>query len=47
MPAKSYAQLRYIMALRGKYKSRENTPEDKKWIWDEGWQHLEKGAKKN
>lgn len=37
MPSSSEKQRNYIFYLRGKYKSKENTPEDKSWIWDEGW----------
>jgi len=37
MPSKSTKQRNYIFFLRGKYKSKENTPESQKWIWDQGW----------
>jgi hypothetical protein len=40
MPSSSEKQRNYIFYLRGKYKSKENTPEDEKWIWDSGWNKI-------
>ena len=41
MPAQSKSQLRYIFALRDKYKTKKNTPEDKQWIWDKEWEDVD------
>lgn len=37
MPAKSKTQWKYIQYLRTKHKNKENTPESKKWIWNDEW----------
>jgi hypothetical protein len=37
MPADSRKQQQMIYAKRGQYKSKENTPEDWKWIWNDDW----------
>ena len=37
MPSTSKSQFRYIQAMRSKYGSRSNAPEDKKWIFDSEW----------
>lgn len=37
MPAKSQQQLKMIYALRNKYKTKKDTPEEDKWIWNEEW----------
>ena len=42
MPAKSVKQLRFIYALRGKYKSKKKTPKKYKWVWNDEWLHLKK-----
>lgn len=47
MPAISYAQHRYIFALRSKYKSKSNTPKTYQWIWESGWSKIAPNAKKN
>jgi hypothetical protein len=40
MPSSTEKQRNYIFYLRGKYKSKENTPEDEKWIWESGWEKV-------
>ena len=35
--AKSQQQLKMIYAIRNKYKTKKDTPEDEKWVWDEEW----------
>jgi hypothetical protein len=42
MPSSSEKQRRYIFYLRGKYKTESDTPEDKKWIWDSGWEKVKR-----
>lgn len=37
MPAQSKAQFRYIQALRSKYGSKDETPEEHKWAWEGDW----------
>jgi hypothetical protein len=37
MPSTSEKQRKYIFYLRGKYKTKTDTPESEKWIWDSGW----------
>lgn len=44
MPSKSRAQQKMIFARRGMYKTKSNTPEKWKWIWDKGYEKLEAGA---
>lgn len=39
MPSQSKAQFRYIQALRSKYGSEADTPEEHKWIWEGDWTH--------
>lgn len=41
MPSKSRQQQKYVFYLRGKYKTKENTPDKFKWVWDSGWKKLE------
>lgn len=41
MPAKSRQQQKMIFARRGMYKTKANTPDKWKWIWDKGWEKLE------
>lgn len=41
MPATSRKQQKYIYFLRGKYKTKTDTPEKFKWIWEEGWKDLQ------
>jgi len=41
MPSKSIDQRNYIFSQRGKYKSKENTPGNMKWIWDDEWKKIE------
>lgn len=38
MPSKSRKQLKYIFAMRKKYKSRDNAPESKQWVFNDEWQ---------
>ena len=33
MPVRSKSQLKYIFAMRKKYKSKKNAPKDKKWVF--------------
>jgi hypothetical protein len=37
MAAKSRQQLKYIFAMRKKYKSKKNAPKDKKWVFNDEW----------
>lgn len=37
MPAKSAKQMRYILAMRNKYKTRAKAPKDKKWLFNKDW----------
>lgn len=37
MPAKSKSQFRYIQAMKSKYGSKSNAPEDMKWVFDSDW----------
>lgn len=46
MPSKSEQQRKYIFYLRGKYKNKSDTPEDKKWIWDDNWTKIKKEESK-
>lgn len=39
MPAKSQAQYRYIQMLKRRYGSKEETPEEHKWVWEGDWTH--------
>jgi hypothetical protein len=41
MPSKSRAQQKYVYHLRGKYKTRKDTPEKYKWVWDKGFETIE------
>lgn len=41
MPAKSIKQMRWIAYLRNKYKTKAETPEKWKFIWDKDWEKLE------
>lgn len=41
MPSKTEKQRNYIFYLRGKYKSKDKTPDKDKWIWDSGWEQVE------
>ena len=40
MPAETRKQQKYIYFLRGKYKTKSDTPEKFKWIWDEGYSQV-------
>jgi hypothetical protein len=42
MPAKSEKQLKFIYALRNRYKSKTKTPKKYKWVWNDEWLHLKK-----
>lgn len=37
MPSSSEKQQKMIFAKRDQYKSKENTPDKWKWVWDSGW----------
>ncbi len=37
MPVKSKSQLKYIFAMRKKYKSKSNAPEHMKWVFNDEW----------
>lgn len=41
MPSKSNLQRKFIFYKRDKYKTKKNTPEKWKWIWDEEWETVE------
>lgn len=41
MPSSSEKQRKYIFYLRGKYKSKKNTPKKQQWIWEKEWNKLE------
>jgi hypothetical protein len=43
MPSKSREQQKMIFAKRGQYKTKGNTPQKDKWVWDSGWEKLEEG----
>lgn len=38
MPSKSRKQLKYIFAMRKKYKAKANAPESKQWVFNDEWQ---------
>ncbi|MCK9476972.1 MAG: hypothetical protein M0R46_13675 [Candidatus Muirbacterium halophilum] len=40
MPAKSKQQLKYIYAMRNKYKTIDKAPKDMKWVFDDEWTHV-------
>jgi len=44
MPSKSKQQLKLVYAIRGKYKTKKDTPKNFQWVWEEGWGKLEKDA---
>lgn len=44
MPSKSKQQLKLVYAMRTKYKTKADTPDRWKWVWEEGWGKLEKDA---
>lgn len=37
MPAKSQQQLKFIWAMRRKYKSKKKAPKRMKWVFDREW----------
>jgi hypothetical protein len=37
MPAKSRQQLKYIWAMRKKYKTKKNAPKSMKWVFNKEW----------
>lgn len=37
MPVKSKSKLKYIFTMRKKYKSKKNTPEHMKWVFNDEW----------
>jgi hypothetical protein len=37
MPAHSRQQLKYIYAMRRKYKNKKTTPKNMKWIFNKDW----------
>ena len=41
MHSKSEKQRKFIFYKRNKYGSKKKTPKKDKWIWEEGWNHLE------
>lgn len=41
MPIKSKKQYRYIMAMRSKYNSKKEAPEDMKWVFDSEWDNVD------
>lgn len=45
MPSSSTAQRNYIFYLRGKYQTKDKTPEKDKWIWEKSWEGLKEEMK--
>jgi len=37
MPAKSQQQMKFIYAMRHKYKNKKNAPKSMKWVFDKEW----------
>ena len=37
MPSSSIKQRNYVFYLRGKYKTKSDTPEKWKWVWNDEW----------
>ncbi len=37
MPVNSRQQLKYIYAMRKKYKAKANAPESKQWVFNDEW----------
>lgn len=37
MPARSQQQLKYIYAMRNKYKTKRRAPKNMKWVFDKEW----------
>ena len=37
MPAQSKQQLKYIYAMRNKYKTEKNAPKHMKWVFNKDW----------
>lgn len=37
MPAKSKQQLKYIWAMRRKYKNKKSAPKHMKWVFNKDW----------
>jgi len=37
MPAKSKQQLKYIWAMRNKYKNKKEAPKHMKWVFNKDW----------
>lgn len=40
MPSSSTAQRNYIFYLRGRYQTKDKTPEKDKWIWEKSWEEI-------
>ena len=41
MPSKSEKQRKFIFARRSQYKTKENTPEKFKWVWEKDWEKID------
>jgi hypothetical protein len=41
MPSKSPEQRKMIFTKRDQYKSKENTPKDWQWVWNDKWTKVE------
>jgi hypothetical protein len=41
MPSRSERQRNFIFAKRGEYKTKSDTPEDWKWVWNDEWEKIE------
>jgi hypothetical protein len=41
MPSSTEQQRKFIFAKRGQYKSKENTPDKWKFIWDNDWEKVQ------
>lgn len=37
MPSKSKQQYKFILTKRNQYKTKKDTPDKWKWIWDSEW----------
>lgn len=41
MPSKSRKQQKFIFAKRAQYKTKKDTPEKWKWVWEKDWEKIE------
>ena len=45
MPSSSTAQRNYIFYLKGRYQTKDKTPEKDKWIWEKIWEEIKESIK--